>query len=82
MLGLVVCLGVPAKVIELRIEDGLKYAKVDLGGVIKEVIIATDDPIKVGDYVIVHAGIAISKIDEDEVKELKELWSEVIKYLG
>ena len=76
------CLGVPAKVVELRVEDGLKYARVDLGGVIKEVIVATDDPIKVGDYVIVHAGIAISKINEDEVKELKELWSEVIKYLG
>ncbi len=76
------CLGVPAKVIELRIEDELKYARVDIGGVIKEVIVATDDPIKVGDYVIIHAGIAISKINEDEVKELKELWSEVIKYLS
>ncbi len=76
------CLGVPAKVVELRVEDELKYARVDLGGIIKEVIVATDDPIKVGDYVIVHAGIAISKINEDEVKELKELWSEVIKYLG
>lgn len=76
------CIGVPAKVIELRIEDELKYARVDIGGVIKEVIVATDDPIKVGDYVIIHAGIAISKINEDEVKELKELWSEVIKYLS
>ena len=76
------CLGVPAKVIELRVEDELKYARVDIGGVIKEVIVATDDPIKVGDYVIIHAGIAISKINEDEVKELKELWSEVIKYLS
>ncbi len=77
-----VCLGVPAKVLKVRVEGGIKYAEVDLGGILREVVIATDDPIKSGDYVIVHAGIAISKIDEGEVKELSRLWSEILSSLA
>ena len=76
-----VCLGVPAKVLKVRVEGGIKYAEVDLGGVRREVIVATDEPLELGDYVIVHAGIAISKINENEVKELSKLWSEILNSL-
>ena len=72
------CLGVPARIINIWSEEGLKYAKVDLGGAVKDVIVVTSEELKEGDYVIVHAGMAISKINEDEVKEIDDLLKELI----
>ena len=68
------CLGVPARV--LRVKEDL--AVVDYGGgVIREVDASIVPDIKPGDYVIVHAGIIIAKIDEEEamemIKALREL---------
>ncbi|MBU1342677.1 MAG: HypC/HybG/HupF family hydrogenase formation chaperone [Proteobacteria bacterium] len=54
------CLAVPSKIIEIN--DTI--AKVDVDGVIRETSIMLMDDVKIGDYVIVHAGFAISKIDE------------------
>ncbi len=54
------CLAVPSKIIEIN--D--KVAKVDVDGVIRETSIMLMDDVKIGDYVIVHAGFAINKIDE------------------
>lgn len=71
------CLGVPAKVLRKWVEGALTYAEVDLGGITKEVIVATDEEIREGDYVIVHAGIAISKINEDELEEALKLYREL-----
>lgn len=71
------CLGVPAKVLRKWTEGALMYAEVDLGGIAKEVIVATDEEVREGDYVIVHAGIAISKINEDELEEALKLYREL-----
>lgn len=54
------CLAVPSKIIEIN--DTI--AKVDVDGVIRETSIMLLDDAKIGDYVIVHAGFAINKIDE------------------
>lgn len=54
------CLAVPSKVIEIN--NGV--AKVDVDGVIRETSVMLLEDCKVGDYVIVHAGFAISKVDE------------------
>ena len=66
------CLAVPAKVIEINSSE----AKVDYGGVTRTIDISLVD-IKLDDYVIVHAGFAIQKIDEDEAKKTLELWQEI-----
>ncbi len=73
------CLGVPAKVLSIRREGMLKIATVLMGGVSKEVILglADDETIKPGDYVMVHAGIAISRIDEEELEETLKLFREI-----
>lgn len=71
------CLGVPARILRKWVEGDLTYAEVDLGGINQEIIIATDEEIKEGDYVIVHAGIAISKINEDELEETLKLYKEL-----
>ncbi len=54
------CLAVPSKIIEIN--DNV--AKVDVDGVIRETSIMLMDDVKIGDYVIVHAGFAINKVDE------------------
>ena len=59
------CLGIPGKVI--KINDTV--AKVDITGAIKEANLMLVDDIKVGDYVIVHAGFAIHKVNEREAQE-------------
>jgi hydrogenase assembly chaperone HypC/HupF len=54
------CLGIPGKVIEIRDEAGLPMGKVDFGGVRKDACLAYIPEVKLGDYVIVHVGFAIS----------------------
>jgi hydrogenase expression/formation protein HypC len=70
------CLGVPAEVLEVRRDSELTVLKVRMGGVIREVLTALPD-VSPGEYVIVHAGIAISKIDEKELEELTNILREL-----
>lgn len=65
------CLGAPGKIISVSGADPLeRVGRVSFGGVIKEVSLAYVPEAGVGDYVIVHAGFAISKIDEQEAEEV------------
>jgi hydrogenase expression/formation protein HypC len=59
------CLAIPARIEELT---NLGNAIVNLGGVRKEISLALLDDVSVGDYVIVHVGYALNKLDEDEAK--------------
>lgn len=64
------CLAVPGKVIDVEGEDPLlRSARVSFSGVIKEVSLACAPEAKAGDYVLVHVGLAISVIDEEEAEE-------------
>ena len=60
------CLAVPVRVTALL--DG-ERAKVDLGGVQKEISVALVDDLAVGDYVIVHVGYALGRLDPDEAEK-------------
>ncbi len=71
------CLGIPARISRMWVEGELTYAEVELGGIVQEIIVATDEELSEGDYVIVHAGIAISKIREDEIEETLKLYREL-----
>lgn len=64
------CLGIPGKVLEIREQDGLPMAKVEFGGIGKEVCLAYVPEAQVGDYVLVHVGFAISRLDEAEAQEI------------
>jgi hydrogenase expression/formation protein HypC len=64
------CLGIPGKVLETFDRDGLPMAKVEFGGIIKETCLAYTPEAGAGDYVIVHVGFAISRIDEAEAEEI------------
>jgi len=67
------CLGMPGKVIELRDDAALLMGKVDFGGVRKEVCLAYTPEVQLGDYVIVHVGFAISRVDESEALKTLEI---------
>jgi hydrogenase expression/formation protein HypC len=65
------CLAIPALVVEIREND---LAVVDLGGVRKEISLALVDGVRVGDYVIVHVGYALSRLDAAEAEKTLELF--------
>ena len=67
------CLGVPGQVVEIN-EDalGITMGRVSFAGITKEVCLAYLPEVAVGDYVIVHVGFAISKVDEDEARQVFE----------
>ena len=63
------CLGVPGKVLEIREERGTRMATIDFGGVTKDVCLAYVPVAEVGNYTIVHAGFAITLLDEASALE-------------
>ncbi|MDR1888392.1 MAG: HypC/HybG/HupF family hydrogenase formation chaperone [Zoogloeaceae bacterium] len=67
------CLAIPARVIELCAPD---VAIVDLSGVRKEISLALVDEVALGDYVIVHVGYALSKLDPAEAEKTLRLFAE------
>jgi hydrogenase expression/formation protein HypC len=68
------CLAVPGKVLEISETDLTRMAKVDFGGVVKDVCLAYLPDIRVGDYTIVHVGFAIQKLDEASALETLALF--------
>jgi hydrogenase expression/formation protein HypC len=68
------CLAVPGKVLEVEDRDHTRMAKVDFGGVVKDVCLAYLPDIQVGDYTIVHVGFAIQKLDEASALETLALF--------
>lgn len=68
------CLALPARIVELR-ENELGI--VDLGGVRKEVSLALVEEVGVGDYVIVHVGYALSRLDTEEAEATLRLFAEL-----
>ena len=68
------CLAIPALVVELRDGDS---ALVELGGVRKEISLALVDGVVVGDYVIVHVGYALNRLDPDEAAKTLKLFGEL-----
>lgn len=68
------CLGIPGQVVEVFGEDPLtRTGKINFGGILKEVHLGFIEDVQVGDYVIVHAGFAISKVDETEAQQVFEM---------
>jgi hydrogenase expression/formation protein HypC len=71
------CLAIPGKVLQEFESGGMRMAKVQFGGIVREASLDYVPEVKVGDYVLVHVGFAISIVDEEEAartyKTLEEL---------
>ena len=65
------CLGVPGKVVAIQQNDlGMTVGRVSFGGIIKDVSLAYLPDVQLGDYVVVHVGFALSKIDEGAASQI------------
>jgi hydrogenase expression/formation protein HypC len=66
------CLAIPGKIVSIIEEEGLvlRRCKVDFGGIRKEICLDFTPEARLGDYVLVHVGFALSVIDEDEARHV------------
>lgn len=71
------CLGVPGRIVEIYDRDGLRMARADFGGVLREVCLEYVPEAGVGDYCIIHVGFAISLVSEGEAQETLRLLQEI-----
>jgi hydrogenase expression/formation protein HypC len=73
------CLAIPGKIIEI-VDAENQIAKVDVGGVRRNINTGMLDAAQVGDYVLIHVGFAMSKIDEHEAEETLRVLKEIGEY--
>lgn len=71
------CLAIPGKVLSIDGTEGT----VDFGGVKQKVRIDLIQGLRIGDYVIVHTGFAIEKLEEEDALETLRLWKELAEYM-
>ncbi len=71
------CLAIPGKILEIRQDSNPLMGKVSFGGIQKEICLEWIPDAKVGEYVIVHVGFALSKLDEEEALETLRLIEEM-----
>jgi len=67
------CLAIPGKVLDAKEEDGLRFGRVQFGGIVRSVRLDFVPEATVGDYVMVHVGFAISQVDAEEAERTYEL---------
>jgi hydrogenase expression/formation protein HypC len=70
------CLAIPGQVMTF-VDEANRIARVDIAGVRRDVSVALLDDVRAGDWVIVHTGIAIEKLDEEEARKTLELLADV-----
>ena len=71
------CLAIPGRIVESNEIDGIRVGRVDFGGVIRDACLDCVPDANPGDYVLVHVGFAISKVDEQEAARTFELLKQI-----
>jgi hydrogenase expression/formation protein HypC len=72
------CLAIPGKVLSINGDDSLtRMGRIDFSGVVKQASLAYVPEVKIGDYVIVHVGFALSCVDEDEARKVFEYLEQI-----
>ena len=71
------CLAIPGKVIETLECDGMKVARVSFGGMVKQVCLEYTPEVVPGDYVLVHVGFALSRIDQEQAERTYRILEEL-----
>jgi len=72
-----VCLAIPGKIVEIQDVEGLRAGRVQFGGVVRQVSLHFVPEANVGDYVMVHVGFAISRVDAEEAERTYKLLEEL-----
>ena len=71
------CLAIPGRITDVYEEHGLRMGRVDYAGTSTSVCLAYVEEADKGDYVLVHAGFALTVLDEEEAQRTLELWDEL-----
>jgi hydrogenase expression/formation protein HypC len=71
------CLAIPGRIVEFHERHGVRMSKVDFGGITREACLEYIPDANLGDYVLVHVGFAISKVDEEEAARTYEYLREL-----
>ena len=71
------CLGIPGEIVSIEEGEQLRTAKVRFGGATRDVYLDLVPDAQVGDYVIVHVGFALSRVDEDEAQKVFEYLKQI-----
>jgi hydrogenase expression/formation protein HypC len=71
------CLAIPGKVVSIDNNNGMLLARVDFGGIVRQASLDFVPEAEVGDYVMVHVGFAISRVDADEAQRTYELLQQI-----
>ena len=71
------CLGIPGRVVETYQEHGILMGKIDFSGVSKRACLEHVPDVKIGEYVIVHVGFALSRIDEAEAQRVLDFLRQI-----
>ncbi len=71
------CLAVPGKILSIEDSDGRRTARVQFGGIVRQAYLDFCPDTVVGDFVMVHVGFALSKVDADEAARTYELLQEL-----
>lgn len=72
------CLAVPGKILEIAEGDAVtRIGRVSFGGIVREINLAFVPDVVVGDYVLVHAGVAINAVDETEARQVFDYLQEI-----
>jgi len=78
----IMCLAIPGKLLEITDDGhGVRMGRANFGGIVKQVCLEYTPEVVAGDYVLVHVGFALSKVDEDEAARTYQLLEEM-KQLG
>ena len=72
------CLAIPGKLIEIEYNpNGVRMGKANFGGIVKQVCLESTPEVETGDYVLVHVGFALSKVNEEEAARTYKLLEEM-----
>jgi hydrogenase expression/formation protein HypC len=72
------CLAIPGKLIEISLDpQGVRMGKANFGGIVKQVCLEYTPEVQTGDYVLVHVGFALGKVDEEEAARTYRLLEEM-----
>ena len=71
------CLAIPGKILDCTEQGGLRFGRIQFGGIVRQASLDFVPEAQVGDYVMVHVGFAISRVDADEAERTYQLLREM-----
>jgi hydrogenase expression/formation protein HypC len=72
------CLAIPGKIVDRYEENGLLMGRIDYAGTTNTACLAYIDQPMIGEFVLVHAGFAINRVNEEEARKTLEHWDEIV----